>query len=178
MRSTLSLLRDHSTIDRRSATMLTSKQEHILSHNSQSHWSHSDRDMTSFYKTTLSQRRECASTLDNNTQTESRGKMKTADTRCTTVTGRRIIDGTTQDNKRGLKTVFVSTRLHFRFPFYFAFKYEILHIGVYSLIMPIVGCKLKNITIGVTQSVPCSRCRTQCKSAPILTLQCGRFETR
>ena len=37
--------------------------------------------------------------------------MKTADTRCTTVTGRRNTDGTTQDNKRGLKTVFVSTLL-------------------------------------------------------------------
>ena len=37
--------------------------------------------------------------------------MKTADTRCTTVTGRKNTDGTTQDNKRGLKTVFVSTVL-------------------------------------------------------------------
>ena len=35
--------------------------------------------------------------------------MKTADTRCTTVTRRRNTDGTTQDNYRGLKTVFVST---------------------------------------------------------------------
>ena len=35
--------------------------------------------------------------------------MKTADTRCTTVTGRRNSDGTTQDKKRGLKTVCVST---------------------------------------------------------------------
>ena len=73
--------------------LLTSKQEHILSHNSESQWSHSDRDMTSFYKTTLSQRRECASALNNNTQTESREKMKTADTRCTTVT-RKNTDGT------------------------------------------------------------------------------------
>ena len=31
------------------------KNTYILSHNSLSHWSHSDRDMTSFYKTTLSQ---------------------------------------------------------------------------------------------------------------------------
>ena len=56
--------------------LLTSNQERILSLTSQSHWSHSDRDMMSFHKTIEPKQHECASTLRNNTQAESRRRRR------------------------------------------------------------------------------------------------------
>ena len=57
--------------------VLTSNQERILSLNSQSHWSHSDRDVMSFHKTTLSQSNKEAHQLsENKTQAESRRRRR------------------------------------------------------------------------------------------------------
>ena len=63
--------------------------------------------MTSFYKTTLSQKRECASTLDNNTQTENTKKMKTADTRCALSQEERTLTDNTQSDTARFRAVSV-----------------------------------------------------------------------
>ena len=80
--------------------MLTSNQEHILSHNSLSHWSHSDLGMTSFYKTTLEPTTRIRVKSQKLRTSSEQEKTRTTDTSCATITGRR--DGDRNNKGRGM----------------------------------------------------------------------------